>query len=118
MIFSNGACDETVTGSEDAVEITHVSFSNLTRTVTENSLIVDGTIVNTGQTAITPTWKIECQFYIFDDEIATTKLLGGDQIDINHALSVGVALDWSLELNISNANDYQNFTIDDLRAIK
>ena len=118
MILSNGTCDGTVTGSEDVVEITQINFSNLTRTVTENSLIVDGVIENIGETAISPPWKIECQFYIFDDNIAGNKLLGGDQILINNALTSGSFLEWSLELDITNSNDYQDFIYGDLRAIK
>ena len=118
MILSNGTCDGTVTGSEDVVEITQVDFSNLTRTVTENSLIVDGTIVNSGEATVTPPWKIECQFYIFDDDIGGNKLLGGDQILINNALTSGSFLEWSLELDITNSNDYQDFIYGDLRAIK
>ena len=118
MILSNGTCDGTVTGSEDVVEITQINFSNLTRTVTENSLIVDGIIKNIGETAISPPWKIECQFYIFDDNIAGNKLLGGDQILINNALTSESSLEWSLELDITNSNDYQDFIYGDLRAIK
>ena len=118
MILSNGTCGGTITGSEDVVEITQVDFSNLTRTVTETSLIVDGIIENIGETAISPPWKIECQFYIFDDDIAGNKLLGGDQILINNALTSGTFLAWSLELDITNSNDYQDFIYGDLRAIK
>ena len=118
MILSNSSCDGAITGSEDVVEITQVDFSNLTRTVTENSLIVDGVIENIGETAISPPWKIECQFYIFDDDIAGNKLLGGDQILINNALTSGSFLEWSLEIDITNSNDYQDFIYGDLRAIK
>ena len=118
MILSNGTCDGTITGSEDVIEITQVNFSNLTRTVTETSLIVDGVIENIGETAISPPWKIECQFYIFDDDIAGNKLLGGDQTLINNALTSGSFLEWSLELDITNSNDYQDFIYSDLRAIK
>mgnify|MGYP001296418135 FL=1 len=118
MILSNGTCDGAITGSEDVVEIPQVNFSNLTRTVTETSLIVDGVIENIGETAISPPWKIECQFYIFDDDIAGNKLLGGDQILINNALTSGSFLEWSLELDITNSNDYQDFIYGDLRAIK
>ena len=118
MILSNGTCDGTVTGSEDVVEITQINFSNLTRSVTETSLIVDGVIENIGETAISPPWNIECQFYIFDDDIAGNKLLGGDQILINNALTSGSFLEWSLELDITNSNDYQDFIYGDLRAIK
>ena len=120
MILSNGACGgETITGSTDAVEITYITFSNLTRGLTENTLFVSGTIMNnSGSLAITPPWKIECQFYIFDDEIAANKLLGGNQTEINHSLSPETALDWSIEIEILNPNDYEDFTVDDLRAIK
>ena len=120
MIFNNGSCDDdTITGSADVVEITHVSFSSLIREITETSLIVSGTITNSSNSAtITPPWKIECQFYIFDDDIATNKLLGGDQTEVNHSLSPGTALDWSLEIGILNPNDFADYTVEDLRAIQ
>ena len=123
VILTNASsCDgssDSVTGSPEVVEIEHVNFTNLTRSITNNSLIVSGTIVNTSETStITPTWKIECQFYVFDDEIATNKLLGGDNTTITNALNPGTALDWTIDLNISNANDYEDFTVSDLRAIK
>ena len=120
MIFNNGSCDDdTITGSASVVEITHVSFSNLTREITPTSLVVSGTIMNSSSSStIAPPWKIECQFYIFDDDIATNKLLGGDQTNVNHSLSPGTALDWSLEIEILNPNDYVDYTVEDLRAIQ
>ena len=46
------------------------------------------------------------------------KLLGGDNTIINNKLSPGTALDWDIELRISNPNDYENFTVSDLRALR
>jgi len=123
VILSNASsCDGSsgsVTGSVEVVEIEHVSFTNLSRSITDNSMIVSGTIINTSDTSIiTPTWKIECQFYIFDDQIAANKLLGGNNTSIANALNPGTAMDWSIELSISNVNDYEDFTVSDLRAVK
>ena len=121
LVSNNGSCDgsSNITGSTDVIEITYVSFSNLTRSITENALLVSGTIINDSESSvIAPPWKIECQFYSFDDELATNKLLGGDNTTINNALNSGTALDWTLELYISNANDYEDFTVSDLRAVK
>ena len=120
MILNNGSCTgKSVTGSESAVEITYVTFSNPVKGLTENTLVISGTILNNSESlTISPPWTIECQFYIFDDDIAANKLLGGNKTAINHSLSPGTALDWSIEIEILNPNDYEDFTVDDLRAIK
>ena len=114
------SCEEAggITGSENVTEILYVSFSNITTSITNNSLIANGVIRNNSQTlTISPPWYIECQFY-YTDESGNTFLIGGENIRINNSLSPNISLEWSLEHQINNPENYNNFTINDLRAYK
>ena len=114
------SCEETggITGSENVSEISNVSFSNITTSITENSLVASGVIRNDSQTLnISPPWYIECQFYYTDDS-GNTFLIGGESIKINNSLSPSISLEWSLEHQTNNPENYDNFTINDLRAYK
>ena len=107
-----------ITGSENVTEIENVSFSNVVTSITENGLVADGVIKNDSQTlSISPPWYIECQFY-YDDNSENTFLIGGESITINNSLSPGISLEWTLVYQTENPENYQNFTINDLRAYK
>ena len=110
--------DSGVTGSENVTEIDNVSFSSVVTSITENRLVADGVIKNDSQTlSISPPWYIECQFY-YHDNSGNTFLISGESIKINNSLSPGISLEWTLKHQIENPENYQNFTISDLRAYK
>tara|TARA_Y100001970_G_scaffold249447_1_gene319933 strand:+ start:361 stop:759 length:399 start_codon:yes stop_codon:yes gene_type:complete len=114
------SCEDTdgITGSENVSEISFVTFSNITNSITENSLVANGIIRNNSEALnISPPWYIECQFYYADDS-GNTFLIGGESIRINNSLSPNISLEWSLEYDINNPENYDNFTINDLRAYK
>ena len=114
------SCEDTdgITGSENVSEISFVTFSNITNSITENSLVANGVIRNDSEAlSISPPWYIECQFYYSDDS-GNTFLIGGESIRINNSLSPNISLEWSLEYDINNPQNYDNFTINDLRAYK
>ena len=114
------SCEDTggITGSENVSEISFVTFSNITNSITENSLVANGIIRNNSEALnISPPWYIECQFYYADDS-GNTFLIGGKSIRINNSLSPNISLEWSLEYDINNPENYDNFTINDLRAYK
>ena len=95
-----------------------MSFSNITTSITNNSLVANGFIRNNSQTlTISPPWYIECQFYYTNDS-GNTFLIGGENIRINNSLSPSISLEWSLEHQINNPENYNNFTINDLRAYR
>ena len=50
--------------------------------------------------------------------MGNTFLIGGENIRINNALPPGISLEWTLEHTVENAENYMNFTIDQLRAYK
>ena len=106
-----------ITGSENVDVIEHVNFSNIEKSVTENSLIVAGVLTNSSTSiTISPPWFIECQFYYQNS--GNTFLIGGENTTINNSLSPGVSVEWSLSYNVDNPGQYENFTINDLRAYK
>ena len=114
------SCEDTdgITGSENVTEISFVTFSNITNSITENSLVANGIIRNNSEALnISPPWYIECQFY-YADASGNTFLIGGESIRINNSLSPNISLEWSLEYDINNPENYDNFTINDLRAYK
>ena len=114
------SCEDTdgITGSENVSEISFVTFSNITNSITENSLVANGIIRNNSEALnISPPWYIECQFY-YADNSGNTFLIGGESIRINNSLSPNISLEWSLEYDINNPQNYDNFTINDLRAYK
>ena len=114
------SCEDTdgITGSENVSEISFVTFSNITNSITENSLVANGIVRNNSEALnISPPWYIECQFYYADDS-GNTFLIGGESIRINNSLSPNISLEWSLEYDIDNPENYDNFTINDLRAYK
>ena len=116
IIFS---CEDTnLTGSENVSEIENVTFSNLSTSISNNTLIASGTITNNNQSlSISPPWYIECQFY-YTNTSGSKFLIGGDNTLINNALPARVSLVWTLEHQVDNPDSYSNFTIDDLRAYK
>ena len=106
-----------ITGSENVDVIEHVNFSNIEKSLTENSLIVAGVLTNSSSSiTISPPWFIECQFYYQNS--GNTFLIGGENTTINNSLSPGVSVEWSLTYNVENPDQYENFTINDLRAYK
>lgn len=106
-----------ITGSENVDVIEHVNFSNIEKSLTENSLIVAGVLTNSSSSiTISPPWFIECQFYYQNS--GNTFLIGGENTTINNSLSPGVSVEWSLSYNVDNPGQYENFTINDLRAYK
>ena len=119
ILFCLFSCEDSgVTGSENVTEIDNVSFSSVVTSITENRLVADGVIKNDSQTlSISPPWYIECQFY-YDDNSGNTFLISGESIKINNSLSPGISLEWTLKHQIENPENYQNFTISDLRAYK
>ena len=106
-----------ITGSENVDVIEHVNFSSIEKSLTENSLIVAGVLTNSSSSiTISPPWFIECQFYYQNS--GNTFLIGGENTTINNSLSPGVSVEWSLSYNVDNPGQYENFTINDLRAYK
>ena len=106
-----------ITGSENVDVIEHVNFSNIEKSLTENSLIVAGVLTNSSSSiTISPPWFIECQFYYQNS--GNTFLIGGENMTINNSLSPGVSVEWSMSYNVDNPGQYENFTINDLRAYK
>ena len=106
-----------ITGSENVDVIEHVNFSNIEKSLTENSLIVAGVLTNSSSSiTISPPWFIECQFYYQNS--GNIFLIGGENTTINNSLSPGVSVEWSLSFNVDNPGQYENFTINDLRAYK
>ena len=106
-----------ITGSENVDVIEHVNFSNIEKRLTGSSLIVDGVLTNSSSSiTISPPWYIECQFYY--ENSGSTFLIGGENTTINNSLPPGVSIEWSLSYNVDNPDQYENFTINDLRAYK
>ena len=90
-----------ITGSENVDVIEHVNFSNIEKSLTENSLIVVGVLTNSSTSiTISPPWFIECQFYYQNS--GNTFLIGGENTTINNSLSPGVSVEWSLSYNVDN----------------
>ena len=116
IIFS---CEDTnLTGSENVSEIENVTFSNLSTSISNNTLIASGTITNDNQSlSISPPWYIECQYY-YETTPGNTFLIGGESTLISNALPAGVSLVWTLEHQVDNPDNYSNFTVNDLRAYK
>jgi hypothetical protein len=116
IIFS---CEDTnLTGSENVSEIDNVTFSNISTSISNNTLIASGTITNNNQSlSISPPWYIECQYY-YNNTSGNTFLIGGESTLISNALPAGVSLNWTLEHQVDNPDNYSNFTINDLRAYK
>ena len=116
IIFS---CEDTnLTGSENVSEIENVTFSNLSTSISNNTLIASGTITNNNQSlSISPPWYIECQYY-YENTSGNIFLIGGESTLISNALPAGVSLVWTLEHQVDNPDNYSNFTINDLRAYK
>jgi len=116
IIFS---CEDTnLTGSENVSEIENVTFSNLSTSISNNTLIASGTITNNNQSlSISPPWYIECQYY-YENTSENIFLIGGESTLISNALPAGVSLDWTLEHQVDNPDNYSNFIINDLRAYK
>jgi len=116
IIFS---CEDTnLTGSENVSEIENVTFSNLSTSISNNTLIASGTITNNNQSlSISPPWYIECQYY-YENTSGNIFLIGGESTLISNALPAGVSLNWTLEHQVNNPDNYSNFTINDLRAYK
>ena len=119
FIFFLFSCDETkLTGSENVSEIENVTFSDLSTSISNNTLIASGTITNDNQSlSISPPWYIECQYY-YTNTSGNNFLIGGENSLINNALPAGVSLEWTLEHQVDNSDSYSNFTINDLRAYK
>ena len=106
-----------ITGSENVDVIEHVNFSNIEKRLAGNSLIVDGVLTNSSSSIIiSPPWYIECQFYY--ENSGNIFLIGGESTTINNSLSPGISVEWSLSYNVDNPGQYENFTINDLRAYK
>lgn len=117
LIISCENSTSEITGSENVDVIEHVNFSNIEKSLTENSLIVAGVLTNSSSSiTISPPWFIECQFYYQNS--GNTFLIGGENMTINNSLSPGVSVEWSLSYNVDNPGQYENFTINDLRAYK
>ena len=116
IIFS---CEDTnLTGSENVSEIENVTFSNLSTSISNNTLIAIGTITNNNQSlSISPPWYIECQYY-YENTSGNIFLIGGESTLISNALPAGVSLVWTLEHQVDNPDNYSNFTVNDLRAYK
>ena len=119
FIFLLFSCDETnLTGSENVSEIENVTFSDLSTSISNNTLIASGTITNDNQSlSISLPWYIECQYY-YTNASGNIFLIGGENSLINNALPAGVSLEWTLEHQVDNSDSYSNFTINDLRAYK
>ena len=113
------SCENTkLTGSENVSEIENVTFSQVTTSILNDVLIANGIITNNNQTlSISPPWYIECQYY-YSNSAGNTFLIGGESMTISNALPAGVSLEWTLEHQVQNAENYLNFTINDLRAYK
>ncbi|MFL3014650.1 MAG: hypothetical protein ACJZ2B_02495 [Candidatus Neomarinimicrobiota bacterium] len=117
LIISCENSTSEITGSENVDVIEHVNFSNIEKSLTENSLIVAGVLTNSSSSiTISPPWFIECQFYYQNS--GNTFLIGGENMTINNSLSPGVSVEWSMSYNVDNPGQYENFTINDLRAYK
>ena len=116
ILFS---CEDTnLTGSENVSEIKNVAFSDLSTSISNNTLIASGTITNDNQLlSISPPWYIECQYY-YTNTSGNVFLIGGENSLINNALPAGVSLIWTLEHQVDNPDNYSNFTINELRAYK
>ena len=77
-----------------------------------------GTITNDNQSlSMSPPWYIECQYY-YENTSGNIFLIGGESTLISNALPAGVSLNWTLEHQVDNPDNYSNFTINDLRAYK
>ncbi|MAQ86703.1 MAG: hypothetical protein CMG23_00630 [Candidatus Marinimicrobia bacterium] len=117
LIISCENSTSEITGSENVDVIEHVNFSNIEKSLTENSLSVAGVLTNSSSSiTISPPWFIECQFYYQNS--GNTFLIGGENMTINNSLSPGVSVEWSMSYNVDNPGQYENFTINDLRAYK
>tara|TARA_B100000959_G_scaffold162634_2_gene170365 strand:- start:1657 stop:2019 length:363 start_codon:yes stop_codon:yes gene_type:complete len=117
IVFGCDNAASGLTGSDNVDVIEHVTFSNIVKNVTDNSLVVSGFLTNNSSSiTIGPPWYIECQFYY--ENGGMTLLIGGENTTISNALSPGVSIEWSLTHNVDNPEQYENFTIDDLRAYK
>ena len=116
ILFS---CEDTnLTGSENVSEIKNVAFSDLSTSISNNTLIASGTITNDNQLlSISRPWYIECQYY-YTNTSGNVFLIGGENSLINNALPAGVSLIWTLEHQVDNPDNYSNFTINELRAYK
>ena len=90
-IFLLFPCDETnLTGSDNVSEIENVIFSDLSTSISNNTLIASGTITDDNQLlSISRPWYIKCQYY-YTSTSGNLFLIGGENFLINNALHAGV----------------------------
>ena len=114
-IFLLISCNNTI-GSDDVNELTNLEFTiDDEREVTTTSLIVKGSVINTGTTKVSSPWYIEGMFY---SDINFTTILGGASERINVPLEPGVAYNWTLSFSSTDIleSDYPTFGFRNLRG--
>ena len=114
-IFLLISCNNTI-GSDDVNELTNLDFTiDDEREVTTTSLIVKGSVINTGTTKVSSPWYIEGMFY---SDTNFTTILGGASQTINVPLESGVSYNWTLSFSSSDIleSEYQTFGFRNLRG--
>ena len=113
LLFALSCYD--IIGSKDVIELDNVVLTVTEMEAKPFSWKVSGTILNNGETTISPPWYIEAMFYS-DSTFTTT--FGGDNDRMNFPLESGVTGYWVLTHRINDIveADYPNFAFKDMRA--
>ena len=119
VLFFHTACEEggTLTGSTNVIVLSNVSFTNTQVYVNSNGLVASGIVTNNSSVATGSPWYIECNFY--NTDISENKfLIGGGNQQINQPLNSSVSYNWEISLSNDNPGNYNEPTVEDLRAYK
>ena len=120
ILFLHTACEDgagTLTGSTDVTVLSNVSFTNTQVSVNSDGLVASGIATNNSSVATGSPWYIECNFYNIDAS-GSKFLIGGGNQQINQPLNSSVSYNWEISLSDDNPGNYNEPTVEDLRAYK
>jgi hypothetical protein len=114
LLLSIGCESNRIIGSQDAMEITNVSFTTDNLYTTGTSLNVEGTLTNNNSYTIYPPFYIEALFYT---DNTSQVVLGGSSDCFNYPIEPGVSTLWSLEYSSDDINEsyYPDFSVNSIR---
>jgi hypothetical protein len=104
-------------GSDNVFVLSGAEFTVGERNLVDDKMVAKGNVRNGGTSKFSPTWYVEAEFY--RDSTFTYKL-GGAQQSITFSLAPGEETGWELKFASTrfDLNQYPNFTIKNLRAIR
>ncbi len=110
------SCDSyNLIGADNVEVIKDVEFTVTEMITNSNNLTAKGVIKNVGNSKITLSWYIECDFY--SDDSSSFKF-GGVNYRFNYSLDKGESTAWQLIFSSSKYDEsqYPDFAVKNLRA--